>query len=430
MELLSWIFQYFQESIKIFIISYGIMRFKIEKKEKSIIAYLLGLLIVIIGYLITDEMGVIVSLGSLCLIMIMNNQVKDKIILFLWYLGVTIVDSIVCGLGIVLLNCSIDGFFTHYLIDSLFNGITILLLFLIWKVKEKCGEYIYKSISTLYFKRIVIVFVGLIGVMLYISPIQVFFLEKQNGTRRIIDILGLSIGSTIFLIVIVVLILVYNQKRYYYSLHIMEDRLLKEQKKYYGEKMQREEETKKFRHDIKRHLNSILNLYEKNEYDKFIAYVERMLGKMEVRSKVKMVTGNDIVDIVVADMMSYEDKIVLEWSGKFPQKVRMLDIDICTLFSNLLSNAIEATKQVEEIRQNIKVTIKYDRQSLMISMQNPVKDKVDISKKKLMTSKIDKEKHGYGVKNIVDVIEKYNGFINFKCNEDEFFVEILFINII
>ncbi len=57
---------------------------------------------------------------------------------------------------------------------------------------------------------------------------------------------------------------------------------------------------------------------------------------------------------------------------------------------------------------------------MLILVTNPVDEIVKIEGEYIATSKKDKENHGFGMKNIFDIIEKYNGIRMIECKEREF----------
>ena len=88
----------------------------------------------------------------------------------------------------------------------------------------------------------------------------------------------------------------------------------------------------------------------------------------------------------------------------------MEDVDFCVLLSNLLDNAKEALEKVEGMRL-IEMEVKRFQEKLYLTVSNNVADgQIDFGH----TSKEDKLHHGYGVRNIRRVVEKYNGTVQWQ----------------
>ena len=69
--------------------------------------------------------------------------------------------------------------------------------------------------------------------------------------------------------------------------------------------------------------------------------------------EVQKFTGVGAVDAIISEwyQKAVEDGIAWDWSGRFPEETAFETFDLCVLFSNLLSNAVEAARQVEDGRE-------------------------------------------------------------------------------
>ena len=89
------------------------------------------------------------------------------------------------------------------------------------------------------------------------------------------------------------------------------------------------------------------------------------------------------------------------------------------MFGNLLDNAIEASK--DSTRKIIRLDVRADDGFLSILLKNTIDKSVLDANSELRTTKKEKAYHGFGVKNIKRIIDKYNGFIDYY-EEDGYFV--------
>jgi len=123
--------------------------------------------------------------------------------------------------------------------------------------------------------------------------------------------------------------------------------------------------------------------------------------------------------------------IKLKWRGRLPDKLKVSNMDLCIIFSNLLKNSVEALKKISEnIEKKIEVEIKQLENNIIIKVKNPISGKVNIIDDKLITSKLDKNNHGFGSLNIKEAVNKYGGNIKYNISEESFLVEIIFSDII
>ena len=107
--------------------------------------------------------------------------------------------------------------------------------------------------------------------------------------------------------------------------------------------------------------------------------------------------------------------------GTLSESIFITDFDLCTMFSNLLSNAVEACAKVQGRNRQIRLEIRDMQDILIIELENSVDEPVDIPVIGEMTTKKDKENHGYGVRNIQETVRKYGGKMEFENREGNCF---------
>lgn len=129
------------------------------------------------------------------------------------------------------------------------------------------------------------------------------------------------------------------------------ERRLKEiQENYYEAMLKREEETRKYRHDLKNHLICLDGLAREEHAEKTAVYVGSMLKQAVFVQQKFYDTRNKILDSLV----NYYGAIIepdakLTVSGKIARDLELTDADLCTVFGNLLQNAAEGLTQVQNI---------------------------------------------------------------------------------
>ncbi|MGM9942427.1 MAG: GHKL domain-containing protein [Bulleidia sp.] len=135
-------------------------------------------------------------------------------------------------------------------------------------------------------------------------------------------------------------------------------------------------------------------------------------------------TGNRALNMLLSDKIQtcqkYGIRLVPYTNGN---AVGFLsDLDICSLFGNILDNAIEAAKDTS----NPEIYLKADRSDgfLIISEQNPFLHEPIIRDGRLISSK-QEEGHGYGIRNMERILEKYDGSMSHTINNGFFELSIL-----
>ena len=98
--------------------------------------------------------------------------------------------------------------------------------------------------------------------------------------------------------------------------------------------------------------------------------------------------------------------------------------DLISILGNLCDNAIEALDFLKHDR-NLTVSIFEKGGNYIISVKNYVEESVLKHNKTLRTSKSDKSIHGFGLKNISDIVKKYDGILDISEEMNLFIVNIM-----
>lgn len=100
--------------------------------------------------------------------------------------------------------------------------------------------------------------------------------------------------------------------------------------------------------------------------------------------------------------------------------------DVYSLFGNLLSNAIEAVSSLQnKERRMISLTIRRRNDFVHILIENYYDSRLTFNNGLPVSTKEDAHLHGYGLKSVRYLIEKYHGNLTINADEDVFHVNIL-----
>lgn len=229
---------------------------------------------------------------------------------------------------------------------------------------------------------------------------------------------------------------------YYFMLYMMErfsylmkqryeDELYREEMKhkeiYYNEMEKRNSYVQNLKHDMKNKLYGLLYLLEKEDMQGLTERLEVIceeLGKVDSRKY----SDNPIVDSVLRVKMGIakDEQIQTDISIRIPKEMQLDYGDIGVLYGNLLDNAIEACRKVEQGKRFIRVENKYLEGKLLLVITNSKDSEIN---KDLNTTKTDKEKHGRGISSVRKVVEKYNGTVDFEDQADVFEVSVILYGI-
>ena len=185
-------------------------------------------------------------------------------------------------------------------------------------------------------------------------------------------------------------------------------------------------ELRAFRHDLNNQLIGVTELIENRKYmeaEELIGVLSKKLNTGILFSR----TGNIPVDSIINYKLqnAANEQIRVEAEIAVPEEFVMDISDCITILGNLLDNALYAVRQVEEAERFLKFKVVFDKGRLVVQCVNPYVTKVQHEKGKIVSTKTDRDKHGFGLKNMEAVVEKYNGCIDICHEEGIFSVDIL-----
>lgn len=136
-------------------------------------------------------------------------------------------------------------------------------------------------------------------------------------------------------------------------------------------------------------------------------------------------TGNDVVDAIVntKQKLAEEKNIVFAMNIAVPASCRVSDIDLVCILGNLIDNAIEACEKQE--KKHIDVIIKEVKKLLIIKVINSYEERL---KEEPLTTKKEKALHGIGLRNVKNIVDKYDGTYEMIQDEDEVITTIMILN--
>jgi len=201
------------------------------------------------------------------------------------------------------------------------------------------------------------------------------------------------------------------------------------QETYYVKILENNEDIRKFKHDLKAHMICLKEMACNEKYDELKEYLSEVEDSVDILYD-KITVGNEVVNIVLNS--SYEEalqnKIEFNCKGEFRGDILMPSSELCVLFYNLVKNAMEACAKIALGERKISLEIKSYKNNLVIDICNSVANSVNIEQIDINgTTKEDKINHGYGLKIIKRIVNKYDGTVNYK-NDEGLFTVVLILN--
>ncbi|CEP80392.1 GHKL domain-containing protein [Paraclostridium sordellii] len=195
------------------------------------------------------------------------------------------------------------------------------------------------------------------------------------------------------------------------------------QYQYYDNLEMKYQESRKLIHDIRNHLHTIEDLYNMNDLQagtKYTQDIHQMLNELNQ----KYYTSNKVLNIILNDKFQKikNTHIDLDYRIGNIDLGFIRDIDITTVFANLLDNAIDAAMVVKN-NSYIKIDVDKFNEFIVINIENSTND---IPVKKGERFKSTKKNHqGLGLDNTIRAIKGYGGTMVVDYCENKFKVNIV-----
>lgn len=209
----------------------------------------------------------------------------------------------------------------------------------------------------------------------------------------------------------------------------LEYELMKEKEKYSKESMEiikrSNEELREFKHDLKNYLLPLQEAMETMPQSEMVKVWKKINQKIEgVQTLIQ--TGNSYVDSMINTKINFARSEKVDVKCTILSKIEGIDdLEFCTVFGNLMDNAIEAERKVTE-KKEIIIFVEEKMGYLRLEIQNKIEKSVLNENSSLNTTKKDTSSHGIGHKSVKRTMEKVGGALKYYETGDLFCAEAVF----
>ena len=232
--------------------------------------------------------------------------------------------------------------------------------------------------------------------------------------KIIIAVIELAFG--ILMLRLSIYVTIRNRKK---SEHMVSDALLEKERRQFEMLKRNTENMQAQLHDLK----YILRAFKSQNRDEAVfEKLENLVSDYESAYN----TGNPVLDVILCDaektmaQNGIRFECLAQCSNSF-----MENFDLYSLLGNAFDNACEYLKNIEKEKRYVSCIIKNSGTGFVfIEISNYYEGDGNVYVG-METSKKDKEAHGYGVKNMQKIVEKYGGSFSVKAEDGAFFVTAL-----
>ncbi len=182
------------------------------------------------------------------------------------------------------------------------------------------------------------------------------------------------------------------------------------------------EEVSVLRHDLKHYAVIVRDMVKVDNKEGALTQLEKYIEKtVQAEQKTDYIKGNPSINAVIYNCVSQCGSMNIRCNTKittsYPENMEQ---DVAIVFANLLDNAIRAEESVGDDRRKIDIIVHKEDDIIKAVVNNYIEKSVLDENPKLETSKEDKNIHGWGIKSVRNIIEKYNGGVEISDGNNVF----------
>ena len=177
------------------------------------------------------------------------------------------------------------------------------------------------------------------------------------------------------------------------------------------------------RHDMRHFLSGLSALIEKGENDKAQEYIHEIIASVDNTVRHRY-CANETVNMILSsyEPTMEENGITLRCALQLPETLPLSDVDMTSVLSNAIENAIHAVLPLEKEQRLIELNASEKNGKLLISVANPYSQKPKMSDGMPIT---EEKQHGFGTQSIRYTVESHNGSCRFSVTDERFILQII-----
>lgn len=175
------------------------------------------------------------------------------------------------------------------------------------------------------------------------------------------------------------------------------------------------------KHELVRHYTAVQAFLESGRYEQAQSYLTQCVGQAVTVTEV-VHHENFLINAVVGNLSQRAGAlgVKLELNLK-PCRIGIADPDLYCLLSNILENALEACEAVPaDAGRFIRLTIARQEPYLYITCTNSKHGEIVCVEENLQSTKPDPAEHGYGLRTVRSIVNRYNGIMDVDYDETTF----------
>lgn len=187
---------------------------------------------------------------------------------------------------------------------------------------------------------------------------------------------------------------------------------------YYQGIQREQQQVRRLRHDMANHWTALCGFLEAGQTERALDYLQSL---QSASHSTQHFCANQAADIVLSAKAAAAGQagVCVDWQVELPEDLPVADLDLCALLGNALDNAIEAAAAAAD--KKVVVRARADKGVLMLRVENSVAGPLRPQKDGLFaTTKADSTSHGFGLKNMEQIAQRYGGTLQASAGQGRF----------
>lgn len=314
---------------------------------------------------------------------------------------------------------SFDGFRIFLIIGK--NLISLMLYFIFKRYIITYHSLIFKKIKAF----LILILSNLLIISIITNTVKNSF-NISLSEKVLLVLLFVELVFTILVVIFITRTMNYIKSETEFE---MVSREYENQSEYYRQLQNLISELKRQRHDFNNHINCMVGLLAIESYDELHQYLCSLANRVDTINAI-VDCGSPVLTALISDKYEIAKKsdINFNLSICILEDIQVNPIDLSIIIGNALDNAIEACQKMNHRVKEIEFKLETKSNYVLIEIVNTYVKALNNNCSTFLTSKVDAENHGFGLKNIKFTVERYGGVMTISEKNECFILGVSILN--
>lgn len=312
----------------------------------------------------------------------------------------------------------------RYLIANLLIALQFALSYQIFFkfMDEKINSFVLYE-DTAVWKWIWLIPGCIMAILVITNPLT---LNMQVTLKDIVSRIFAGGGAFSCCLILIKTIEAIREKQFLEKELMVTEKMRQVQANYYESLSEHIAATRTMRHDLRHQFFALQKYLLEGRVKEALSYLKKNqveLGKLEN----KPLCANEMLDALLQEWLAAAEKLDIKTDVQLdlPSKLPVDDFDLCVLIGNLLDNAGEACRRMEQGECRVALKMRVLGNMLVLTLDNTYDGMCIYNGEQLLSSKRGYQEPGIGLGSVAAIVSKYQGELKVGQEENVFCVSVL-----